>query len=357
MPHLKNGADWFKFDVAFFSGQNVRKLKLHCGANGVEAYLRLLCATYSTGYYILYDDDLVTTLAMDVGVKENFIRQVIGLLAKWSMVDATLLSEDKVITSKEIQLMYQEIVRGRAAKRLLRNSVLEVDGRYWLLAENETDSCIKVRPFSAVSETNPTLSETNPTLSDDNRDRVDKRRIEKNRVDDSTAMPGQNDDLSTEKSIVFSTSKSLPKIDAIQTANAVAELFKETLPSLPYTGVTERLIVEIGKAAKPVDYYRKVFERAAKSSWLCAPRPGASWCCSLEWLCKPVNAEKVLAGDYDDFVKPGKPQVAPERQGVTVVGGVESGFDTETMFEAALRRSWRTAEQDPEILERMLNND
>ena len=144
--------------------------------------------------------------------------------------------------------------------------------------------------------------------------------------------------------------------DAVMTASEI--LTGEDFYQTAY-GIIFDCVVNLFKAGKPVDYYREVFERAAKSSWLRAPRPGASWCCSLEWLCKPANAEKVLAGDYDDFAKPGKPQVAPERQDVTMVNGVESGFDTESMFEAALRRSWQAAEKDPEILERMLkeNND
>lgn len=132
-------------------------------------------------------------------------------------------------------------------------------------------------------------------------------------------------------------------------ADKVGKLFHELLPSLPYAGVPDKLVVDIARAGKPVDYYRQVFERAAKSSWLCAPRPGASWCCSLEWLCKPANAEKVLAGDYDDFAKSGKAQVAPERQGVTMVGGVENGFNTETMFEAALRRGMAKAGVDVDM--------
>ena len=53
-----------------------------------------------------------------------------------------------------------------------------------------------------------------------------------------------------------------------------------------------------------------------------------------------LHAEKVLAGDYDDFAKSGKAQVQ-EQQGVTMVNGVENGFDTSPMFEAALQRGMK----------------
>lgn len=139
-------------------------------------------------------------------------------------------------------------------------------------------------------------------------------------------------------------------------ADKVGKLFHELLPLLPYAGVPDKLVVDIARAGKSVDYYRQVFERAAKSSFLSAPEAGRTWCCSLSWLCRPDVCEQVLAGKYDDFSKGKKPFPQPE-QGVTMVNGAENGFETKTFFEAAFRRSWRTAEQDPEILERMLKEN
>lgn len=139
-------------------------------------------------------------------------------------------------------------------------------------------------------------------------------------------------------------------------ADKVGQLFRQLLPSLPYAGVPDKLVVDIARAGKPLDYYRQVFERAAKSSFLSAPEAGRTWCCSLSWLCRPDVCEQVLAGKYDDFSKANKPSPQPE-QGVTMVNGAENGFETSSFFEAALRRSWRTAKQDPEIVERMLKEN
>lgn len=120
-------------------------------------------------------------------------------------------------------------------------------------------------------------------------------------------------------------------------ADKVGQLFRQLLPLLPYAGVPDKLVVDIARAGKPLDYYQAVFERAAASSYLREPHGGKNWCCSLGWLCKPENAEKVLSGRYDDFAKSGKAQVQ-EPQGVTMVNGVENGFETSPMFEAALQR-------------------
>ena len=124
-------------------------------------------------------------------------------------------------------------------------------------------------------------------------------------------------------------------------ADKVGQLFRELLPLLPYAGVPDKLVVDIARAGKPLDYYQAVFERAAASSYLREPHGGKSWCCSITWLVKPENAEKVLSGKYDDFAKSGKAQ-AQEQQGVTMVNGVENGFDTSPMFEAALQRGIKT---------------
>lgn len=139
-------------------------------------------------------------------------------------------------------------------------------------------------------------------------------------------------------------------------ADKVGKLFHQLLPSLPYAGVPDKLVVEIARAGKPLDYYRQVFERAAKSSFLSAPEAGRTWCCSLSWLCRPDVCEQVLAGKYDDYSKGKKPSPQPE-QGVTMVNETENGFETSSFFEAALRRSWQSAKKDPEILERTLKEN
>lgn len=357
----KRGLAYFPMDVDFFQDPKIATLLEMHGPLGVITYISLLTLIYREGYYIhLAVSDAALYVVRTVGsswYRKNgmsaidLASKIILNCAEIGLLDESLVRQ-KVMTSVGIQRRY--------ANATARNKV-KID-EYRLLDNNGNSIALESAPMPRVSasETRVFATET-PVFAAEmpqSKEKKIKENIYSRQGEVSATETGQDDDLSTEKSTGFSTGTSpLSKADAIQTANAVGELFKQTLPSLPYTGVTERLIVEIGKAAKPVDYYREVFERAAKSSWLCAPRPGASWCCSLEWLCKPANAEKVLAGDYDDFAKPGKPQVAPERQGVTIVNGVESGFDTESMFEAALRRSWQTAQQDPEILERMLKGE
>lgn len=337
----KRGLAYFPMDVDIFQDPKIANLLIQHGPLGVITYIALLTMIYREGYYINLS---VTDAAI------NVIRQVGESWYRKNGMSAIDLASKIILTCAEIGLLDESLVRQkvmtavgiqrRYAAATARNKVKI--NEYRLLDEIGNSTVLESAPMPRVSatETRVFAAET-PVFAAEmpqSKEKKIKENIYSRQGEVSATETGQDDDLSTNKSTGFSTGTSpLSKADAIQTANAVGELFKQTLPSLPYTGVTERLIVEIGKAAKPVDYYRKVFERAAKSSWLCAPRPGASWCCSLEWLCKPANAEKVLAGDYDDFSKVKKPSPQPE-QGVTMVNGAENGFETSPMFEAALQR-------------------
>lgn len=338
---LKKGLAYFPMDVDFFQDPKIANLLIQHGPLGVTTYIALLTMIYREGYYINLS---VTDAAV------NVIRQVGESWYRKNGMSAIDLASKIILTCAEIGLLDESLVRQkvmtavgiqrRYAAATARNKVKI--NEYRLLDEIGNSTVLESAPMPRVSatETRVFAAET-PVFAAEMPQRKEnkiKENIYSRQGGVSATETGQDDDLSTDKSTGFSTdTSSLSKADAIQTANAVGELFKQTLPSLPYTGVTERLIVEIGKAAKPLDYYRKVFERAAKSSFLSAPEAGRTWCCSLSWLCRPDVCEQVLAGKYDDFNKGKKLSPQPE-QSVTMVNGAENGFKTNSMFESALQR-------------------
>ena len=372
----KRGLAYFPMDVDFFQDPKIANLLIQHGPLGVTTYIALLTMIYREGYYINLS---VTDAAI------NVIRQVGESWYRKNGMSAIDLASKIILTCAEIGLLDESLVRQkvmtavgiqrRYAAATARNKVKI--NEYRLLDEIGNSTVLESAPMPRVSatETRVFAAETPVSAAEmpQRKENKIKENIYSRQGEVSAAETGQDDDLSTGNSTGFSTGtsdtasiepvdpetfKSWFKADtgmgsssddrtsdkpkreptpAEDMANKVGALFRELLPSLPYAGVPDRLVVEIAKAGKPVDYYREVFERAAKSSWLRAPRPGASWCCSLDWLCKPANAEKVLAGDYDDFSKAKKPSPQPE-QGVTMVNGAENGFETSPMFEAALQR-------------------
>ena len=98
--------------------------------------------------------------------------------------------------------------------------------------------------------------------------------------------------------------------------------------------ILEAVITEL-ICGRSLDYFRELFAKAAESPFLSEVREG-QWSCSLEWLMKPDNSEKVMSGMYARY-KPFLTDPEPS-QTYTSDAGVMEGFDTSTMFEAALRR-------------------
>ena len=84
-----------------------------------------------------------------------------------SLLDSTLFQSDTIITSRGIQRRFQEAVKGRASK-----SGIEVDPKYWLLPDNETEPFIKFVQNRDYSEKNSSYSEKNAT----NKSKVNKKK-------------------------------------------------------------------------------------------------------------------------------------------------------------------------------------
>ena len=152
----KKGFDYFPFDVDFFSDRKIKILRARFGADGLTVYLYLLCEIYKTGFYIKLDKDFEFIIADDLNMSVEKIQQIIAFLSERSLLDSTLLRSDTVLTSAGIQKRWQEMMKSRASK-----TPASIDGRYWLLSEEETEDCLC--GLLSFSEKNPDFSEKNDT--------------------------------------------------------------------------------------------------------------------------------------------------------------------------------------------------
>lgn len=151
-------------------------------------------------------------------------------------------------------------------------------------------------------------------------DRIDKDRIDKISIDEDRAAAAAES----------SSSSSTEEDDILE---AVITEFGRALPGLKAPAKVEKLKGLI--CGRSLDYFRELFAKAAESPFLSEVREG-QWSCSLEWLMKPENSEKVMSGMYARY-KPTRTDPEPS-QTYTNDAGVMEGFDTTAMFEAALRR-------------------
>lgn len=99
---VKNGLDYFPFDIGFFNDLKVRKL-IHCqGGKSITVYTILLCIIYRNGYYVKYDDELKFILCELSGYTEEYIHEVVTSCIKIGLFDKDTF-KDRVLTSQGIQ--------------------------------------------------------------------------------------------------------------------------------------------------------------------------------------------------------------------------------------------------------------
>ena len=182
---MKKGIDYFPFDVGFFEDKQIKVLKGKYGADGIIVYLYILCSVYrDKGYYLKFDEDFEYIAAADLMMSSEKIGQIINFLCGRSLLlDNKLFTSDKVITSKGIQMRFQEAVRKRASK-----TAVTVEQEYWVLKKDETLPFIKVTQNSSYSEKNPCFSEKNYSFSGEKSPKESK--VKESKVKESKAENG-----------------------------------------------------------------------------------------------------------------------------------------------------------------------
>lgn len=138
----KTGLDYFPLDVDFFADEKIAAISGEFGIKGEITVIKLLCAVYRNGYFILWNEPLKYKLLRDLpGVSPELIDQIVNRLVMWGFFDESLFDSVKVLTSRGIQKRFFSITRRRG---------LPSDAKY-LLAEN---GCTGV-----IDDNNPAATE------------------------------------------------------------------------------------------------------------------------------------------------------------------------------------------------------
>ena len=178
----KKGIEYFPLDVGFFEDKTIKVLKGRYGTDGITVYLYILCAAYKeNGYYVRADDDFKYIAADDLSMSGEKIGQIINFLCGRSLLDSKLFTSDKVLTSHGIQKRFQEAVKVRASK-----TTVEVERKYWVLDEKETQPFVKFAKNEGFSEKNPSYSEKNPCFSIEKPHKVKESKVKESRVEESS---------------------------------------------------------------------------------------------------------------------------------------------------------------------------
>ncbi|MBE6846358.1 MAG: DUF4373 domain-containing protein [Ruminococcus sp.] len=275
----KNGLDYFPFDTDFFSDKKIKRLRARYGNDGVMVYIYILCEIYREGYYIEYDEDLILDISDELNISENATKQIVSYLLSRSLLDSTLAKSVNVLTASSIQRRYQKAVEERGKHR-----DIIVDGKFWVLKENETESFIKVRPVDGFSRNNNSFSLKNSDKSDNNYTKESK--VKKSKLKESKAyVTGKPSEapFSDECILIF-------------------ELYNRICTSYPrVTAFSENRKKAVRARLKTysVQDFEKLFKKAQSSDFL-KGRNNRNWSANFDWLVKDANIAKVLDGNYDN---------------------------------------------------------
>ena len=326
----KKGLAYFPKDVDFYQDEKIVELGMKYGPLGLTIYDVLLTLIYREGYCLELPLRRVAMLIVRT-VGESWFRktgmspidlsvEVILYCAEIGLINAPLVRQN-VITSVGIQKRYAAVTA--------RNKVDK--SKFWLLDKNSVDAALESAPKNKVSDAETGVSVTETPINDaemqqrkENKSKVNKSRcpaeVSASEMKLSTVSTGDDNNVGKKAEFIL---------------NEYARL----LPMLPAAQMSAKLMSNIITADRPVEDYTRVFTRASESSFLTETRSG--WKCGVEWLTEPANMAKVMSGKYDDY----RSKTRDGHETITQVGGIESGFDTEDFFRAALRRGMKGAEQ------------
>ena len=110
----KEGLDYLPFDVDFFSDEKIGSISGEFGIKGEITAIKLLCAIYRNGYFILWNDALKMSLLRGLpGISLELLEQIVTRLVRWGFFEQTLFSTVSVLTSKGIQERYFKAIKRR----------------------------------------------------------------------------------------------------------------------------------------------------------------------------------------------------------------------------------------------------
>ncbi|MGG5340201.1 hypothetical protein IGJ48_002913 [Enterococcus pernyi] len=114
----KDGLDYFPLDVDVFEDEKIEAIAGEFGLKGEIAVIKLLCAIYKKGYFILWNDLTQATLLKRLpGVSKEMLNQIVNRLVIWGFFDKKLFDSVEVLTSENIQATYFEATKRRKSPK------------------------------------------------------------------------------------------------------------------------------------------------------------------------------------------------------------------------------------------------
>ncbi|MDU0318989.1 DUF4373 domain-containing protein [Paenibacillus sp. 3LSP] len=157
----KDGLDYFPLDVDIFEDEKIEAIAGEFGIKGELAVIKLLCAVYKKGYFIVWNDLTKATLLKRLpGVSKELLDQIVARLVAWEFFNEDLFNSAKVLTSENIQAVYFEATKRRKSPKPTQY-VINVN-----INSSSNGDNVNINPQSKVKESKENKSKENTTESE-----------------------------------------------------------------------------------------------------------------------------------------------------------------------------------------------
>lgn len=265
---VKQGIDYFPFDVDFFSDIKIRKIARACGSQATSILICLLCNIYKdNGYYILWDEDLPFVIADTVGVSEGAVKEVILKALQVDFFDQNIYQKYQVLTSYGIQKRFKSAV-------YKRESIVYIEE--YMVPD--------VR--NIVSDVKNQVTDVRSTQSKVNKSKENKKEI-------SPEGDTKKDELSLQPH------PQVEHVDFVRLQEYFNTTFRGKLSMVVSMTESRRKAVKARIAQYDKETVFIVLKKVAASPFLlgCNDR---NWKCDFDWIFKAANFTKILEGNYDE---------------------------------------------------------
>lgn len=115
---VKEGLDYFPLYVDIFEDEKIEAISGEFGIKGEIIVVKLLCAIYKKGYFILWSDLVIAQMLKRLpGISKDLLNNVVERLVLWEFFDKNLFHSAGILTSEKIQENFFEATKRRKSPK------------------------------------------------------------------------------------------------------------------------------------------------------------------------------------------------------------------------------------------------
>lgn len=303
----KTGLDYFPLDVDMFDDEKMIAISGEFGIKGEITVIKLLCAIYRNGYFILWNDLVKFKFLRNLpGISLELLESIVYRLVLWGFFDKALFDSVKVLTSKGIQTRYFEASKRRKIEDDLPYLLVNVYRNGVYVNNNSINVDInttkerkekkkKETPLTGSKEKSAGAHFSPPSPVEDSGDvsAADAAGL----PPDPPNPPGP---AGEETPLPGSAPPPSPRIDYIAVMNDFNARFAGRLPAVSRMTDSRRAAVRARIAECGPDSVAAVFDAIAASPFLCGQND-RNWRADFDWVFRPRNYVKILENNYKEL--------------------------------------------------------